>query len=358
MNILIPIIRFSNSGGYRVLSQLANQWIKMGHRVVFLCPATSNDPYYPTIADIVYLDPAGKIAKNNKLEHKYRFSIFSVLNILYKGIRQFKNDFDVILANQSMTAYPVVLAKTKADKFYYIQAYEPLLYYEKKHLIFKFLSWLTYKFPLKRIVNSKIYLNHSVIKAEDFVHAGLDLNLYIPKNPKTHISQEKQITLGCIGRPNPNKGNSDVFEAFKLLRSTHGNSIKLSVAFGYEGIPKIDGMSVLEPHGDINLVDYYKSIDVLIAPNWTSHGALHYPVIEAMACGTPVITTGYVPADETNSWIVPARSPESIVAAVREIMANEDNIVEQKTHKAINDVKPFSWDVVSQKMIDVFLKHK
>jgi hypothetical protein len=33
MKILIPILGFGRTGGYRVLSQLATEWCKQGHAV-------------------------------------------------------------------------------------------------------------------------------------------------------------------------------------------------------------------------------------------------------------------------------------------------------------------------------------
>ena len=37
MKIIIPLVgSFSKEGGWRVLSELANAWIRMGHEVVFL----------------------------------------------------------------------------------------------------------------------------------------------------------------------------------------------------------------------------------------------------------------------------------------------------------------------------------
>ena len=59
-----------------------------------------------------------------------------------------------------------------------------------------------------------------------------------------------------------------------------------------------------KPNCDSELADYYRSIDILIAPSFLQLGAYHYPVIEALACGTAVITAGYLPGNKYNSWIL------------------------------------------------------
>ena len=67
MNIYIPIFGFGKAGGFRVLANLSNNWILMGHEVNFIC--LHNDiildkPYYPTNANIIYIDIKGNIIKN------------------------------------------------------------------------------------------------------------------------------------------------------------------------------------------------------------------------------------------------------------------------------------------------------
>jgi len=75
--------------------------------------------------------------------------------------------------------------------------------------------------------------------------------------------------------------------------------------------------------------------------------------MEAMACGIPVITTGYLPADPTNAWIVPIEESQPIVEAVFDILQNP-NLCLKKTLKAQNDIKPFGWPTVAKRMITVF----
>ena len=62
MRILIPILGFAAQGGYRVLAELANAWIRRGHECDFLVPSTSPEPYFPTSARVVRCDLGGKIS--------------------------------------------------------------------------------------------------------------------------------------------------------------------------------------------------------------------------------------------------------------------------------------------------------
>lgn len=64
MRILIPMLGFGRAGGYRVLSELANVWLRAGHDVAFAVPATSEVPYFPTEATIHWLDGKGAQASS------------------------------------------------------------------------------------------------------------------------------------------------------------------------------------------------------------------------------------------------------------------------------------------------------
>jgi hypothetical protein len=56
MNILITVLGFGRSGGYRVLSKLADELINLNHNVYFLSPDSSKDLYFPTKAKILWTD--------------------------------------------------------------------------------------------------------------------------------------------------------------------------------------------------------------------------------------------------------------------------------------------------------------
>ena len=93
----------------------------------------------------------------------------------------------------------------------------------------------------------------------------------------------------------------------------------------------------------------------MIAPGTIQLGAPHYPVIEGMACGVPVITTGYMPAttENDNAWIVPVRDAQAIAASVRDIILEPEQRC-RRLANAIKSVQEFSWESVSTKMIDIF----
>lgn len=361
MKIAIPILFFSKPGGYRVLSMLASEWAAMGHDVTFLCTAHSDLPYYPTSADILWLDDNGYSVESNINDGLCQIGgkklVLNNLFVLLKGINRYAHDYDVVLANQNLTAWPVIMSRTKAKKFYYVQAYEPE-YYEsrndKRAIVLKYLSRFTYVLPFYRIVNSPIYLNYKWLRADYHVPPGIDFSNFYQKQAITMALSGRPIILGCIGRKEIEKGTRYVFEAFEeLLRQ--GLNVELHVAFGnltteQAAHPKC---KIIIPQNDKELGEYYRSLDIMIAPGLVQLGAPHYPVMEAMACGVPVITTGYLPATNENAWIVPVRDSLAIASAVIDILTHSEK-TNVKIACGAEAVSAYTWHNVSRQMSDIF----
>jgi glycosyltransferase involved in cell wall biosynthesis len=104
------------------------------------------------------------------------------------------------------------------------------------------------------------------------------------------------------------------------------------------------------PRNDDELADFYRSVDLLIAPGTIQLGAPHYPVMEAMACNVPVITTGYLPASEDNALIVPISRPEAIADAVI-AATSAPEATAARAARAQTAVAPFAWTEVATRML-------
>lgn len=349
MRILIPLLSFGKWGGIKVLTNLANYWTDAGHDVTFVVASKENLPYYPLKCHVLFIAKDG-IGLNPEINAE-PITIMEKLKSLYLFIKYNYSQFDSIIANYNLTAYPIFLA-SKSNNFYYIQAYEPEFTNEIKNVfkknIFKFLAWFSYFLPLKKIVNSKMYLNYKNIKASDIIFPGLNLNIYSPKILKYKAPNEK-FTIGCIGREEEWKGSQDVAEAIKILHKQGYENIEFIVAFNPVSY---ENHTLVYPDGDEKLADFYRSLDILVTPGHIQLDAIHYPVIESMAVKTPLITTGYYPANKTNSYIVPIKSPNSIVDAVVYIMNNYHEAIE-KSNNAFETIEQFKWENLSDKFISI-----
>jgi len=351
MKILIPVFNFGREGGYRVLSQFANYWVKNNHEVTFVCCHASIEPYFPTQANIIYVNKNGN--QTDGLINPQLVSFFYRFFSLYNWLKKHESNFDYVIANQSLTTFPVYLTCHSSKRIYYIQAYEPEMYLFQKNIknyIFGFLSWISYFLKFKRVVNAPLYLNFKNIRAKYYVYPGIDLNLF---NRLNKFNNKEELNIGCIGRIEKYKGTQYVFDAFIQLVENNPNCF-LNVAFGDSSIQH-KNIRYIIPKNDEELADFYKKMDIIVAPGMIQLGAVHYPVIESMACGTIVINTGYYPASNKNSWIVPIQNSTAIVEAVNEIF-NSPHDVQTKINMAFSQIQEFDWNVVSKKMIEILEK--
>ena len=357
MKILIPVIGFGRAGGYRVLSELANTWIKYGHDVDFLCIDSSATPYYPTRANIIHVNELGESC--NQVSARVDATRWRHVRSLFRGLNSIGRYYDVILANHSLTAWPVAFSSCgSAKKMYYIQAYEPGYYAGAKNIngyVFAIGSALTYHFNLKRIVNSPLYYNYMNLKASVFVPPGLSLSKFKPGLGKRNLEEAESIVIGCIGRNEPEKGTIYVLEAFKKLYAKDPR-FRLRIAC-YGEMPNEwshKNCEVIVPQNDCELADYYRSVDILVASGTVQHGAPHYPVLESAACGVCVVTTGYMGATSDTAWIVENKNSDSIVSTILHIAQN-DNLRLQKIAKFLDVIPTYSWDSVATIMLEEFL---
>lgn len=365
MRILIPITNFGYGGGARVLSQLANAWTAAGHPTDFLVDVRSPKPYFPTNGGVHRFDRLGLV--NAPPCHESTFAAsgngLSIYQGMYRALNQIGNNYDVILANHSLTAWPVRLARTEnARKFYYVQAYEPEYYALesglKSWVLRRFSEW-SYGLSLHQIANAPIYVNHRSIRATNWIPPGLDLTVFQRRSGIPRFSdRETPIVIGTIGRKEATKGTIHALEAFARLRALDPR-FSLRVAFGNlpDGWSQQAGVEVVVPRGDAELASYYRSVDILVAPGTVQLGACHYPVLEAMASGTPVVTTGYLPASAENSWLVAVRDSNAVADAILNIVATPAHALERRLDLAHSAVQRFSWPEVAQDFIGQFSKN-
>ncbi len=355
MNILIPILGFGRSGGARVLSELANAWLRCDHKVVFLCPDSSVAPYFPTSATILWVGVGAVPSQTRQTIAKSSWH-YNLRSLIF-GLKKIGFQYDVILANHSLTAWPVALASCgSAKKVYYVQAYEPEFSLEKntfKGVLAAIVSAASYHLPLDRIVNSPVYFRYKNLRAKEFVPPGLDLSIFRPKGVEKDLTSAETIVIGCIGRIEPIKGTIYALRAFGEL---YKNDRRFLLRVAYGNLPENWNHSrceVVVPKNDVELAQYYRSLDVLVAAGTGQHGAPHYPVLEAGACGVAIVTTGYMGATSETAWLVNNRDVQSIVSAIRLcVLKTSDR--RNRIDSFLREAENYGWDSVAVRFISLF----
>lgn len=157
------------------------------------------------------------------------------------------------------------------------------------------------------------------------IHSGIDLNIFKPDvgnaKDKYNIPNKQKIILGCANIWNARKGLND----FLYLRQALGNEYNIVlVGLGEKQIRSLpEGIiGIKRTESVVDLASLYSIADVFVNPTTADN----FPTtnIEALACGTPVITydTGGSgeAIDEHTGIVVEKGNKERLYNAVIEVV--------------------------------------
>jgi glycosyltransferase involved in cell wall biosynthesis len=163
------------------------------------------------------------------------------------------------------------------------------------------------------------------IERERIVHAppGLEPGLG-PEGWSAHLGGPAILGLGTI---EPRKNLARLVEAWRLLDGELGLTLVGGEGWGDRpdlADPQIRRLGYVE--GDLGSV--YRGAAVLVYPSL--YEGFGMPVIESMACGTPVVASSHPSLDEAcgdAAVRVDPLDPEAIATGVREALARRDELV-------------------------------
>lgn len=344
MKIVIPISRFEKSGGMRTLIILANGLAAKGHQVAFVVPKGQHKPSFP-ISPLVAIEVVGKDVG--------RLPLISGLLKKFQLALQMPRA-DVAIANAYMTAYVVWvshLLKRVRHPVYFVQSYEPWAFGEfgDGNVLLKkirtILAKWTYNLPFRYLCNSKrvqdlLSQRHNC--SSDVVPMGVDLDIFQPRPRRAASNGTAMMT---IGNKNRVKRYPLFLEAVSILAQDH--SIEAWVASDDSALPLPAGVPAKreQPRNDCELAELYASASVFVSTSRFEGFGL--PLLEAMACGTPVVTTnsgGILDfcSNRENCLIVESDRAEDVASAMREVLT--DSALRQKLiRNGLETARRWNW---------------
>lgn len=196
---------------------------------------------------------------------------------------------------------------------------------------------------------------------------GVDKKIFKPTNRKINLLKNKKYIL-YLGSEVPRKNIENLLKAFKEISKDHPNLILVKA-----GQP--DGKKYRENTKrlikDLNLKNkvlltsrklkeeelplYYSNAELFVYP--TLKEGFGMPLVEAMACGCPVVTSNLAPMNEIakGQVLVNPYNYKDIAKGINKILSNKEH-KEELIKKAIIRSKDFDWSKFANKVLKVYEK--
>jgi glycosyltransferase involved in cell wall biosynthesis len=169
-----------------------------------------------------------------------------------------------------------------------------------------------------------------------------------------------------VGTLEPRKNVQTLLQAFaQIIAETPQDDLMLVIAGGkgWGGEDYMSTVDTLKLHDHVRFAGFveddhlpalYRSALLFVYPSLYEGFGL--PVLEAMACGTPVITSNRASLPEVAgdaALLVDPTRPEALAAAMTSIM-NDGKLRQALRAKGLARARTFTWDAVAQQTVAIY----
>lgn len=204
-------------------------------------------------------------------------------------------------------------------------------------------------------------------KEPKIIPMGVDINLFKPfsRHPYGNNSEKSPVIL-TVGRLDKNKGFNYIIDAMpKLIRKFPGTKLVIA-GDGPEKDNLLTQIKSLHLEQNVCLVGavrnkdlpkFYNTADLFVLPSLKE--GLGVVLLEAMACGTPVIGSNVggitdIIKDNENGLLTKPKDPTDIANKITQLLSNE-KLRRKLSENGLKTVKErFSWNFVTNEFIKVY----
>lgn len=359
VNFILPTTKLT--GGIRVAIEIANGLSERGHNVNVVSFGNPSDlnwihPKFKTL--YITRTFAEKIA-GYCFRKVFGFQCWPEEET--RKLLKLLPQSDINIATMSYTGFAAHRSR-HGRPYHYFMHYEPLVREEgyKKKIIEE-----SYFLPTTKIANSTWLAQ--VIKKETgqdvagLVFPAIDHNVFFArKKEKKTINKNGEITIVSLAKYKKWKGLDDALKAVEIVRK-RGYNVHFRTfggQFNQSMLPNdVQGIEFdhVGPKMNDELAQFYSNADILISASHFESFPL--PQIEAMACGTPVVTTRYgtedYALDHKTALVVEPRNPTQMADAIIELIENRV-LYEKLAEEGQKIAKTFTWEKSADQMERIF----
>jgi glycosyltransferase involved in cell wall biosynthesis len=367
ININFTLWYTSLAGGTRVIFEVANRLAARGHKVT-ITALSGDHSWFPLKVPVKYPKPPKwleiigfyiKPIKKRNIQYIdiTKLSKLGISVDLIKPLAEIIPECDINVATYCLTAY-AVYRRSIGKAFYYVQHYEPLFFDDP---YYQLMAKETYYLPLIPLTVSRwLYKKMKGFNHKPFyVGNGVNHDVFYPR-----LIEKEKNTILSIFTGKKWKGEYEVLAALKKVAKY--SKIKL-IAVGEKCViqklfEKFYPLNFeVEYHfmpDDEKLAELYSKSQIYVSGSWYEGFCL--PALEAMACGTPVVTTDSLgirdyAVNKFNSLIVPPKDPKVLANTIINLL-NDEDLAEKLRVNGLKTAKKFTWDKVVNRIEKAFIK--
>ncbi len=189
-----------------------------------------------------------------------------------------------------------------------------------------------------------------------YIPHGIDTDRFRPKEHTLSPDKLRVLTVGSNMR--------DWFVIYRTIDEINqrGLAVEFHVVTAEQFFPFFIGCDNVVLHSQISedeLIELYRSADVLFLP--VSNATANNSILEALACGTPVISTlvGGIPdyVNEESGWLLPLGDVYAHVNLIVSL-AGDRELARNRRKLARTQALRFDWRCVGEQMIALYRQTK
>lgn len=251
---------------------------------------------------------------------------------------------------------------------------EPLYYHKKSTFLLHNLAGLKRadylvtisEFSKKQIIEFLSYPDEQIY----VISMGVNHSLYYPQTDRKILEQfslspDNRVIL-YVGSEEPRKNVDTILWAVSLVRKRIPGIVFLKVGNPQWAGAREDLIHLIDKlhlEGSVvftgyipeeDLPKYYNAADLFVFPS--SYEGFGLPVLEAMACGCPVVTSNCTSIPEVvgdAAIMVTPGDVDELAHAIERVLF-DDGLREEMTQKGIRQSMRFTWDKAAEKMVEMY----